>query len=290
MPTTTPTDRAPKRRATRPATAVFTNILCAVDGTRSSLAAVRAAAALAGPDGRLTLLTVTAQEGSGQTASAAISPSHAERILDYARRVAEKSGVAATTVIDPQGPPVPAILRRARAHDLLVIGAPKTSWLARLIAGDVAAATLRELTVPLLLVRPATGRSLRGGEILLASDGRAESSALVRLAGELAATQDAHLTLVHALVSESQAHPREIRAQAQELERSLPGRVTLRVTPGRAPEAILDAAHEVNASVVLLGSRRLRGPHALGSVSRRVMHDSPCSVLVLPPRRKARSR
>jgi nucleotide-binding universal stress UspA family protein len=31
-----------------------------------------------------------------------------------------------------------------------------------------------------------------------------------------------------------------------------------------------------------MSSRRLRGPRALGSVSRRVVHQGPCSVLLAP--------
>ena len=55
-------------------TSVFTNILCAVDGTRTSTAAVELAVSLAGPDGHLTLLAVTAVSGSGAYTTAAISP------------------------------------------------------------------------------------------------------------------------------------------------------------------------------------------------------------------------
>ena len=48
---------------------------------------------------------------------------------------------------------------------------------------------------------------------------------------------------------------------------------------------ILDAAEHTDAALVVMGSRRLSGVHAFGSVSRRVVHDAPCSVLVIPPGR-----
>ena len=48
--------------------AVFAEILCAVDGTQESLAAVEQAAVLAGPNGHLTLLEVTSFEHSGSRA------------------------------------------------------------------------------------------------------------------------------------------------------------------------------------------------------------------------------
>jgi nucleotide-binding universal stress UspA family protein len=143
-------------------TPVFENILCGVDGTRTSTAAVEMAATLAGPGGHLTLLAVTAQTGSGAYSMAALSPGHAELVLRNAKRIATKLGVPASTVVDPGSPPVEVILERATEHDLFAIGAPAVSW---------------------------------------------------------------------------------------------------------------------------LGSRRVGGLHALGSVSRRVVHDAPCSVLVVPPER-----
>lgn len=107
-----------------PSTGVFTNILCAVDGTHTSTAAVRMAAGLAGTGGHLTLLAVTAVSGSGRYATAAISPSRVNSLLSHAQRIAEDAGVSSTTVVDPGGPPVEVILERASDHDLLAIGAP----------------------------------------------------------------------------------------------------------------------------------------------------------------------
>lgn len=204
-------------------------------------------------------------------------------MLKYAARIAARAGVSAATVLDPHAPVAATILERAREHDLLVIGAPKTSWLARLIAGGVAKVALRQFTTPMLLVRPSISRPLREGQIVVASDGWAGSKALVRLAGEIAAREHAHVTLVHALGAESDARTHEISAQGRALEQALPGRVSLRIEPGRAAEAISSTARAVDASLVLVGSRRLRGVRTLGSVSRSVLVDSPCSVLVLPP-------
>jgi nucleotide-binding universal stress UspA family protein len=52
---------------------------------------------------------------------------------------------------------------------------------------------------------------------------------------------------------------------------------------GHAHERILEAAVKEPVSLVAVGSRGLTGLRALGSVSERVAHRAPCSVLVAPP-------
>ena len=50
---------------------------------------------------------------------------------------------------------------------------------------------------------------------------------------------------------------------------------------GRPAEAIVSSAAELEASLVVLGSRGLSGVHALASVSERVGAHAACSVLVM---------
>lgn len=263
---------------------VFTNILCAVDGTHASAAAVRMAAGLAGPDGHLTLLAVTAAVGYGLNATAAISPSRARHVLDRAKLIADDAGVRSTTVVDPGGPPVEVILERASNHDLLAIGAPATSWLGGMLVGGVAAAALGQFTIPMLVVRRSFTGSMHGRRILVTSDGQEGSDQIVELAGKLGLSLDANVTLLHALGRESKVSPRRIQAQARALELMLDGECETFVEPGKAADVILDSAKNINAAIVVMGSRRLGGLRALGSVSRRVVHDASCSVLLLPPR------
>ena len=53
--------------------------------------------------------------------------------------------------------------------------------------------------------------------------------------------------------------------------------------PGPAHRAITAAARDFGASLVVMGSRGLTGAAALKSVSERVAHGAPCSVLVVRP-------
>jgi nucleotide-binding universal stress UspA family protein len=240
---------------------------------------------LAGPDGHLTLLAVTAESGSGPYATANISPSRVKHVLSRARRIADDAGVASTTVVDPGGPPVKVILERACDHDLLAIGAPASSWLGGMLIGGVAAAALSKFTTPILFVRRSFTGSLHGRQILVASDGREGSDQIVELAGRLGLSQDADVTLVHALGLESRVRPRHIEAQARSLQAMLSCSGAACIEPGKAWDVILDAAKSTNAAIVVIGSRQLGGLRAFGSVSRRVVHDAPCSVLLLPPKR-----
>ncbi len=264
-------------------TPVFANILCAVNGTRTSTEAVKMATMLTGPGGHLTLLAVTAQAGSGAFTSAAITPGRAKRILSVAKQIATKAGVPSSTVVDPGSPPVDVILERARDYDLLVMGAPAISWLGSMIIGGVATVALRQFTTPMLVVRRSSAGSLAGGQILVASDGEEGSDHLVELAGRLGQSNDARVTLVNALGAESKMNPRVIRAQARRLKHALPSAGEPYIELGKAWDVIIDAANSTQAALVIIGSRRLKGLRAFGSVSRRVAHDAPCSVLVVPP-------
>jgi nucleotide-binding universal stress UspA family protein len=268
---------------TRGSASVFTNILCAVDGTRASTAAVEMAAALAGPDGHLTLLAVTAESGSGANRTAAISPGRVDLVLSNAKRIANDAGVPSSTVVDPGGPPVEVIIERAFGHDLLAMGAPATSWLAGMLIGGVATTALSKFTTPVLFARRSSTGSLRGRQILVASDGEEGSDQIVDLAGRLGQSQGAQVTLVNALGDESKMNPRAIQAQARALQLALANAGEPRIEPGKARDVILDAAKHTEAALVVLGSRRLHGLHAFGTVSRRVVHDAQCSVLVIPP-------
>ncbi len=282
--TTAQSASAQSRSAAPGSPSVFSDILCAIDGTRSSTAAVQMAASLAGPDGHLTLLAVTAASGSGVYAAAAISHDRADLVLSDAKRIANDAHVSSSTVVDPGGPPAEVILERASGHDLLAIGAPAASWLGGVLTGGVATTALSRIATPMLFARRSITGALAGRPIVVASDGEEGSDQIVDLAGRLAQSQGAQLMLVNALGAESKMNPRTIQAQARALKLALPSAAEPRIEPGKPWDVILGAANDTNTALVVLGSRRLSGPHALGSVSRRVVHDAHCSVLVVPPR------
>lgn len=282
----TPSTSATPGRPGPAAEPVFSDILCAVDGTRRSYDAVEQAAALAGAGGHLTLLAATAERGAGVYQQAAINPKRAERILSHAKGLAVAAGVSATCVIEPKWPADKAILERASAHDLLALGAPSDGVGTIFTPSRLAGSALESHPAALLLSRPLASSETRFAEhVLVASDGLEGSDELIRVAARLARAQGSNVTMVHAIGSESHSHPHRIEQQAGKLERELAGGASyqLCVEPGGAPEAILNVAGRVGPSLILAGTRHLHGLHALGSVSRRVIHDAVCSVLLVPP-------
>lgn len=265
-----------------PVKASFGDILCAVDGTRGSLAAVRQAAALIDKDGCLTLLAVSATEGAGRYRSASIGPARIERVLDLAARLAREAGVKCTRVADPVAPPSKAILAQAASHDLLAMGAPTMSWLGELFVGGVASSAIHSLATPLLLARPAPEEQPFGRRILVASDAGDGSDRLVELGAALARQLGGGALLVHAAGVESQARPHRIERQVRTLEAMLADAYEVHVQAGSAHSVIVEIATSAQASLIVIGGRRPDGLRALGSVTERIVHDAPCSVLVMP--------
>jgi nucleotide-binding universal stress UspA family protein len=263
--------------------AVFADVLCAIDGTTESLAAVAQAAALADTDAHLTLLEVTSFEAEGAYRSPAIAPLRAKGILDQAVGIVEAAGVRSRTEVDPAGPPSSVVLDWAVEHDLLAIGAPATSWFGGMFMGGVAISAEGEFTIPMLVARTMPAEPRFASRILIASDGLAGSDELVELGGRLAHAQGASVVLLHAIGFESKARRRRVEEQARRLQLDVDDASQVRLESGSARTMIVETASAVGASLIVMGSRRLRGLRVIGSVSRRVVHQGHCSVLLVPP-------
>ena len=262
---------------------IFRDILCGVDGTRSAYEAVRQAAVLALPDGHLTLLAATDIRGSGPFETALVAPAVARKALGHARRLAAQAGVNSTRRTVSTGRAYEVLLAAARQHTLLALGAPTMSRLAQLIVGGIASEAAHALPSSLLVARRPPPHRRFAERIMVASDASEHSDALVDFAARLASARESSLVLFHAPFAESSMHPTRIAAQAEHLRRGLGDLVTLRVDPGHPHNAIVSAAAREEVSLLLVASRRPRGLRALGSVSERLVHDAPCSVLILRP-------
>jgi nucleotide-binding universal stress UspA family protein len=269
---------------------IFSDILCAVDGKEGGFNAVEHAVALAGKQGRVTSLLVTSYRSGGKHRSPAIGPARASEILDHARAIAREAGVPYEGEVDPGSPPASVILDWGSRYELLALGAPASSWPARLLSVGVGDKAIGGFSNALLVARPLPEGRRFGDRIVVASDGGDGSQSLVDVAGRLARARGSNVTLVHALGRDPikggllEERERTLREQEESLARACaPGTSELQIKAGRPGSAIVSAAADADASVIVMGSRRLDGLRALGSVSRRVAHQAQCSVLLVPP-------
>ena len=260
---------------------VFSSALCAVDGKEGGYAAVRQAASLTGPGGKLTLLLVTSFRDQAGRQAPAINATDANEVVKRAEAIALEAGVTPKIEVDPAFPPADVVLDWTEGHDLLAIGAPASSWLGSMFVAGVADAAHHALPIPLLTARPAHGDGL-WDHVLIASDGLPDSAMPVALGGKLAAAHSSRVTLLHA-VGLRDPGEEPLLGQVSQLRGEGVAEPDLMLRHGRAHDVIVDVAERLDASLVVIGSRRRAGARLLGSVSRHVIHEAGCSVLTVPP-------
>jgi nucleotide-binding universal stress UspA family protein len=261
----------------------FASILCAVDGSRASDAAVRRAVALAAPDADLAFLAVVWREGAGPTERAALSVARAGEALDDAVAIAAASNVRCERLLEHGPDTVATILRRAAGHALLVLGAPPSSRAGGILTGSVATAVVHRARGPVLLVRDAGDAEAFPRRIVVASDGSRESRLAVRAAADIASARQSDVTLVS--VDGSDTAPR-ILDQASLLRERLGREPHVTALGGHPHHAVAALADEIGADLLVVGSRGLHGPRALASTSERLAHEAGISVLIVRPARR----
>jgi nucleotide-binding universal stress UspA family protein len=191
--------------------------------------------------------------------------------------------VRAEVRVDERAPVAKVLLERAKEHRLLALGAPAMSRHAHLLIGGVATQAAHVLPASLLVARRPPAKAAFGERIIVANDALDGSDALLSFAIRLARLRKATLVMLHAARAESGFHPTRIARQSERLGQALGARSRTYVVPGRAKKVIVETAVREDASLIVMGSRGVGGLRALGSVSERVVHEAPCSVLVVRP-------
>jgi nucleotide-binding universal stress UspA family protein len=157
------------------------------------------------------------------------------------------------------------------------------SRFAHIVVGGIASSAAHRMPASLLIARRAPTGPAGTERIIVASDALDVSDRLVEFTVRLARRRNASLQVLHAAHAESNFHPTRIKRQTEKVGQAMGGRARMCVIPGRAHDVIVETATRERATLLVLGSRQLRGARALGSVSERVAHDAPCSVLVVRP-------
>jgi nucleotide-binding universal stress UspA family protein len=265
----------------------FASILCGVDGSRQSLEAARQAAILAGGEAAVTYVAVTWEQGVGATAVATLSRQRAQESLRRARDAARNLAVDPVLVEDASDDAAQRLLELAPAHDLLVIGIHTRSRASGILVGETAASIVHRSPVPVLVSRRPPAGAEFAQEILLAVDGSPQAHAATHVAARLARRHGSRVTIV-ADPSRDAAHRRSLAEDAAEIVGATGREPVILDEHGVPHRAIAHAAGEMDASLVVCGSRGLHGLAALHSVSERIAQAAPCSVLIVRPRREDR--
>jgi nucleotide-binding universal stress UspA family protein len=271
-------------RADRP----LSRILAGTDGSERALESVRQGARLAAAFGADLILVRVIDTDPPHDGDAA---TEAEDSLEAARVVAR------TLHVEPDarvlsGDPGVTLLEVAERDDvdLLCVG-PDAGLLGGAVRiGRIANHIIREAHCSVLVARHA-GPDFPD-RIGCAVDGSEGSVDTARAAAALAAATGAELRLVH-VVPVFRGHNTEWTLAPEEpsppeLEPSVAAASSLGVTPirqmamGRPERTLVAAAEREGIDLMVVGHRGIRGVRRmLGSVSERVAHHAPCSVMVV---------
>ena len=178
---------------------------------------------------------------------------------------------------------------------LIVVGATHYSHIGRITPGSVASNLLHGAPCP-VLVAPSDHQPRPIRTIAVAYDDGIQAKAALEHAAQLARRLDAHLEIIAGAEHELYAGPAMIAAaDLEELMRDdvaervkaeadaitgIP--VDTRVVTGPMPSALADAAE--GADLLVTGSRGYGPRHSVlvGGVSRYLVDNAPCPVLVVP--------
>jgi nucleotide-binding universal stress UspA family protein len=248
----------------------FPRILCAIDGGEAAEAAIAQAIAVADGDARIAFATnwYGARSSADESARDAV-----ERAVVRAR----EAGVEARADFFHAPRLGDAVLTATAAHDLVVVGAHSHARATGIVLGETATQLVHRCAVPVLVARD---RPLSAG-VVVATRAQPTDRAALAAGTHLAARLGAELTVVHVLERDESARRPELSAELANARAFLGRAIDYFEDTGPAPRAIVTAAEGDGAGLVVVGSDGRRGLSALTSVSERVAHLAPCSVLVM---------
>jgi nucleotide-binding universal stress UspA family protein len=263
--------------APTPTLSLFRHVLVGIDGTAPSFEACRQVARLAEPDTAVDLVAVV------HLAEAVHAGMDAPHVADELEREAEQALVEAQRIFE--GRAVARSLNgfatatlhhevERRGATLLALGSHGHRRLTEILIGGVAGELLHLAPCSVLIARPAADADAFPRAIVVGFDGSDSALAAVDEAAALAARMGSELRVV--------AARRGKHIDEGAIRSARPDAAVVDLHPVEALVAASSAA-----DLVVVGSRGLHGPRALGSVSERVAHQARCSVLVVRARNPA---
>lgn len=274
--------RVIERTGSSRAPPVFADVLCAIDGSRGSRAAIHQAVCLCEPGAKLRFVAVRHEVGSGHCAQADLSEMHARAVLDEAASIGRESELETSVSLLRGAEAGDLLLAEAAGHDLLVAGCHGGSRPGGMKLGSTATQLAQHAEVPLLIARRTVEADDFPRSALLATDGSDGSLPPARVAARLAKRRGSALRLVYVPDGRRAERYREVLKQQALIELITGSSAKIAEDSGHVADRICAEAKGYRASMVVIGRRGLGGVKALGSVSERVLHRAQCSVLVAP--------
>jgi nucleotide-binding universal stress UspA family protein len=246
---------------------VFDRIVCAVDGSLSSLEAVRQARILLSGLGRIELVGVFEPPAVGY------SPFAVPLQIAGARSDCERNLVAAKELCPEvpaqflDGPAERRLLDRLVETNasLVAVGAKGRNRAVGFVRGSLTTAVLHRTAASVLVARAKVLDDFPLS-VVVGYDGSAGADAALVAGLDVAARFDSDLRVVAA-------------GDAAAIESDAIADLRVERDEGDAVRALLRASEE--ADLLVVGSRGMRGVRAVGSVSERLGHQASCSVLVV---------
>lgn len=283
------------------------NLLLSTDSSEYSEGAVREAVKLAKmTSGSLTAIAVIETNPEFE----ALSPDRADmadqktrEYLDIVKKMASLEGVECETLAFHSESVFKVIVEEAekRNIDMIVMGRRGRTGLKRLLMGSVTAKVIGHSPCNVLVVPKAASIECR--KLLVATDGSKYSLAAASEAVGIAKRCGAALFVVSAFPSESSSPFDIVHSQMQhdlisqqemrEAEKNVKDVISIAeregvpvegiVASGSPFEAILEAAEEKKADLIVVGSHGRTGMERLlmGSVAERVVGHAVCAVLIV---------
>ena len=251
--------------------AVFGRVLVGVDGTAPGFEACRQAAILAEPDAAVEAVSVVHLSDAIQVGFAA------QRAADELQKEAVTALAEASRILGEHagtrflnGFVTAAILHEIGEFEATVvaIGSHGHRRATEILIGGVAGELLHSAPCSVLVARPQLEPDGFPRSIVVGIDGSRESDAAFRVGERLAARFGVPLETI---VSN--------RGKGVDVAKVHLRAPLARVVDAHPVDALVEAGRE--AGLLVVGNRGLHGVKALGSVSERVAHRAPCSVLVV---------
>lgn len=274
----------PRHRLAEPGRPTLDRVLCAVDGSRGSAEAIREALALAPCATRLSFIAITDAAEGGAHRVASLAAHRARQTLEQAQSLAAARALPAQTEVVQAASVADTLIDRAGTTALLVVGSHGDARPAETATGSVATALAGRAAGPLLIARAGARAEGTQPRILVAVDDSAAAAPLVALAGSIAAGCHGYVHLVHVQDRGYGSHTRHRLAELSTalIEQTGSEPVVEVACAANVAAHICRLARDSESSLLVVGRRRPAARRSLVTVGERIVHDSPCSVLVVP--------